>query len=366
MGRQLTEEDCILAFSVFSGIGPVRYRHLIAHFSSASAAYTAPIEKLQETALSPSLINSFDRFRESFDIWSFQKMLRDKHITPIPFTSARYPRLLREIPDPPLILYVFGKRPRVPIDFSRTIAVVGSRKTSAYGKRVTADIVKELVLAGCTIVSGMAYGIDEIAHCAALESGGLTIAVLGCGVDIVSPARCRYLYERISDGRGAVVSEMPPGLMPSKGIFPARNRIIAGLSLGVVVVEGTSTSGALITASYAAAQGRDVFAIPGPVTSELSGAPNMLLKNGAKLVTCAAEILEEYHFNSPQRNGLQYVAQSPEEQLVLMALAQGELHIDDIREKSGLTMQTLGATVSVLEIKGAIKHVGGGTYALTH
>lgn len=207
------------------------------------------------------------------------------------FSDPKYPRLLAEIPDPPEVLYVRGRGSK--INLEKTIAVVGTRHVTEYGITMTKKLVTDLVHHGFTIVSGLAYGVDAIAHQAAITAGGKTIAVLGCGIDIIAPPSNARLYWDIVNGHGAVVSEIPPGVRTDKKRFVTRNRIISGLSLGVVVTEGARKSGSLITARYAGEQGRDVFAVPGPVTSTYSGAAAFLLKNGAKLVESASDILEE-------------------------------------------------------------------------
>jgi len=215
----------------------------------------------------------------------------DEKVTVLAIDNPKYPRLLKEIPDPPKVLYVRGKGSK--INLEKTIAVVGTRHVTAYGIEITKKIVKGLVLKGFTIVSGLAFGVDTIAHQTAIDAGGKTIAVLGCGIDIIAPLRNTDLYWQIIKGHGAIVSEIPLGVRPDKKVFVTRNRIISGLSLGVVVTEGARTSGSLITARYAGEQGREVFAVPGPVTSEFSGAASFLLKNGAKLVESASDVLEE-------------------------------------------------------------------------
>lgn len=209
----------------------------------------------------------------------------------LPIRHPKYPRLLKEIPDPPAMLYVRGTGSK--INLEKTIAVVGTRHATTYGMNITKKLVTDLVALGYTIVSGLAYGVDAIAHQAAIDAGGKTIAVLGCGIDIIAPSVNTDLYWRIIRGHGAIVSEVPPGVRTDKQRFVTRNRIISGLSLGVVVTEGTRQSGSLITANYAAQQGREVFAVPGPVTSKYSGAASFLLKNGAKLVESADDIIEE-------------------------------------------------------------------------
>lgn len=206
-------------------------------------------------------------------------------------SDTKYPRLLSEIPDPPQVIYVRGRGPK--INLEKTIAVVGTREVTPYGKEVTKRLVRELVEKGLVIVSGLALGVDTVAHETAIASGGKTIAVLGCGIDITYPTRNASLYWKIINGNGAVVSEFGVGVKTEVSRFTTRNRIISGLSLGVVVIEGDEHSGSLITAKYAAEQGREVFAVPGPITSPYSRATSILLKNGAKLVESADDIIEE-------------------------------------------------------------------------
>ncbi len=205
--------------------------------------------------------------------------------------SPHYPRLLREISDPPVVLYVRGTGSK--INLEKIIAVVGTRHPTAYGRNITKKLVTDLVALGYTIVSGLAYGVDAVAHQTAIDAGGKTIAVLGCGIDIIAPPVNTDLYWAIVRGHGAIVSEIPPGVRTDKQRFVTRNRIISGLSLGVLVTEGARNSGSLITANYAASQGREVFAVPGSVTNVYSGATSFLLKNGAKLVESADDIIEE-------------------------------------------------------------------------
>lgn len=208
--------------------------------------------------------------------------------------DPRYPRVLKETADPPRVLYVHTTTPLANLPFGRAIAVVGTRRVTRYGEEVTRTITRGLVEAGFTIVSGMAMGVDTVAHQTALACGGKTIAVLGCGIDIIYPPSNARLYHAISQAPGsAVFSELPPGTGPTREQFPRRNRIISGLSLGVVVTEGDEKSGALITARCAAEQGREVFAVPGPVTSRYSAGPAILIKQGAKLVEAVDDILEE-------------------------------------------------------------------------
>lgn len=289
----MEEKDYWIGFSVFPGIGPVRFRLLRDYFGSAKVAWEADIDELRKTGLGEKLTKSFDEFRHNFNIHEYVQKLCDLHVYTITVLDARYPKLLSSIPDAPYVLYIKGRKPQNPINFERIIGVVGTRKITSYGREVTERLVKDLVSYGFTIVSGLAYGVDAVAHQAAIDAGGNTIAVLGCGIDIIAPSRNANLYTEIADGHGAIVSEMPLGLRPEKGLFIVRNRIISGLCRGIVVTEGAQDSGALITARFAADQGREVFAVPGPITSDFSKGTARLLKNGAKLVESAKDILDE-------------------------------------------------------------------------
>lgn len=282
-----------LGLSAFPGIGPVRFALLRNYFGSVKQIWEASVEDFRKTGLGEKLTRSFGHFRNTFNILAYQKKLRDSHIGVVTIDDSRYPKLLKEIVDPPFLLYVKGRKTDQPIDMEKTIAIVGTRKATLYGIAITKQLVRDLVSAGCTIVSGMAYGIDAIAHEEAIACGGKTIAVLGCGVDICAPLANLHIYRKLSDeGFGAVISEMPLGLRPEKGLFVTRNRIISGLSRGVVVIEGEKDSGTLITASCAASQGRDVFAVPGSVDVPTSSASSYLLKSGAILIENAHDILE--------------------------------------------------------------------------
>ncbi len=288
------EKKSWVGFSAFPGIGPVRFKLLYRYFGSAKAAWNAPVETLKKIRLGEKLSEDFNHFRKTFPLDDYIGKLQALHVSVLPINDPKYPKLLAQIPDAPFLLYIRGKRTDPPINLARTIAVVGTRKVTHYGVDVTQRLVEGLVSYGFTIVSGLAYGVDAVAHKAAIDSGGKTIAVLGCGIDIIAPPSNARLYRQIAEGgNGAIVSEMPLSLRPDKGLFTTRNRIISGLSLGVVVTEGADDSGALITARNAGEQGREVFAVPGPITSKFSHGTAILLKNGAKLVESVDDILEE-------------------------------------------------------------------------
>jgi DNA processing protein len=276
-----------LGFSCFSGIGPVRFKKLCESFESVSGAYWATERQLEEV-LDKNLARRFMAFRNIFDPVKKLEELKRKGINVLSQEDRSYPINLKNISDPPVCLYVKGT-----LKHGQFFSVVGTRLPTLYGQKVTYELAYGLAKAGFTIVSGMAQGIDGIAHWATIDAKGATVAVLGC-VDFVYPAIHNELYKKIIESNGAIISEFPPGSNVVKGMFVSRNRLISGLSQGVLVVEGGGHSGTLITASYAANQGKDIFAVPGQITTDSACAPNILLKQGAKMVTELQDILEEY------------------------------------------------------------------------
>jgi DNA processing protein len=286
----------------------------------------------------------------------------------IALADDRYPAWLRAIPDPPAVLYCDG---RIEPRDRQAVAIVGARKATPYGLRVTETLARELSGAGFTIVSGFARGIDAAAHRAALDAGGRTIAVLGCGLDVNYPPEHGRLREEIA-ASGAVLTEFAPGTQPRPMNFPQRNRIISGLSLGVVVVEAAEDSGSLITARLALEQGREVFAVPGSIDAPLSRGPHGLIKQGAKLVETVDDIIEELlpqmdtAVAPKRRPGFSKAAEipnlSPEERLLLDQMSRDPLHLDDLTERSGLTPAGVAGILLGLELKGAVRRLPGQRY----
>ncbi len=262
--------------------------------------------------------------------------------------------------NPPPVLYLRGG---LATEDGLAIAVVGTRLVSSYGRQVTEAIVPELARSGVTVVSGLARGVDSLAHRLALDSGGRTIAVLGCGVDVNYPAENARLASAIAE-RGAVISEYALGMPPDAANFPPRNRIISGLSLATLVVEAGETSGALITADFANEQGRDVMAVPGSLFSPRSRGTNALIQQGAKLVTCATDILEELNVAAvPQQLEIkQLIPQDPVEAAICALLSAEPVHIDTIGRGTGLPIATVSSTLAVMELKGLVRQVGGMNY----
>lgn len=368
------EKKSWIGFSAFPGIGPLRFKLLLDYFGSGERAWRAETKTLIKIRLGEKLTAKFDHFRNTFPLDDYIKDLEKKKIKVVTVKDKEYPDLLSHISDAPFLIYVRGDMTVLndpPTGGAPRIGVVGTRKITGYGEEVTKKITRELVLAGVTIVSGMAYGVDTAAHETAIANGGKTIAVLGCGADIIHPRANTALYWQIVKKSGAVISEFPAGMYAEKGLFPARNRIISGLSLGVVVTEGAFDSGALITARYAGEQGREVFAVPGPITSEMSSAPTILLKQGAKLVTEAKDILEELKINPKSKLQITNKIQNPnfqnlskEEKIIIDLLQNESLHFDEIVKKSEIDASRLGSILTMMEMKKIISNQGGGMYSV--
>lgn len=290
-------------------------------------------------------------------------------IVPITRGEPEYPQLLDATAQPPWVLYTRGRRELLE---RPGIAVVGTRTPTVYGKRMAEQFARELSCSGVCVVSGLARGIDGAAHEGALEGAGGTIAVLGCGIDVIYPKEHAYLYSRIAEN-GLILSEYPPGMFAAPGLFPQRNRIIAGLSLGTFVVEAALKSGSLITADQALDESRDVFALPGPVTSPKSSGAHALIQQGAKLVSCAKDILDEYpDLAALRRNIPESHAQtraygdqlSAEERRILKLLAEGSATIDELIERLQTNFGHLHAILLSLQLKKRIEQLPGSVYIL--
>lgn len=304
-----------------------------------------------------------EAFRRSFSAGQMFEELKRKDITLVTLGEEGYPPCLAEIHDPPLAIFFKGSTDRL-LEFmgQPRIAIVGARRASRYGIDAATALAGGLSRHGVCVISGLASGIDSAAHRGALESRGGTIAVLGCGPDVVYPVSNRSLYASILES-GLVISEYPPGIRPRPWRFPARNRIISGLSRGVVVVEAKEKSGALITADFALDQGRDVFAVPGSIFSDLSIGPNRLVRAGATIVAGAGDILEEYGIESESARD-ESVREAPydldkNEQLVFNATGASPRHQDELSKLSGLDGASTSAVLVSLEIRGLLKFEQG-------
>lgn len=344
-----------LGFSHFLGIGPVRFSLLKKNFKNLKEAYFGKKSDL-EPLLGQKLTEKFINFRNQFDPLKKLEQLRKKEIKVITIDDKTYPQDLKNISDPPICLYVKGNFDFLDFNKFLSIAIVGTRKPTSYGEAIALKFSFELAKAGFIIVSGLAFGIDTLAHQGALKAQGKTIAVLGCGVDIVYPVANKPLYQEIIQKNSAVISEFPPGQTVLKGLFISRNRIISALSKGIIVVEGAKDSGSLITARYAAEQGKEVFAPPSPITSKMSEAPNILLKQGAKLLTSVEDIFQEFNIKiSPKKEEKIKENLTSFEKQIYDYLKEKPLTLDDLVLKLNQPITEILKTLSILEIKNLIK-----------
>lgn len=354
-----------LRLAMVSGVGPLIRQKLLVQFGSAADVFAAGEGELQAVAgVGPTLAKRIVAAREEVDVDEQIELCRAQGIRILVESDADYPALLREIHDPPGVLFVRGS---LLSGDALAVAVVGTRHASRYGLKQAAALATALARAGITVVSGMARGIDTAAHRAALEAGGRTIAVLASGVLKPYPPENIALADEIATA-GCVLSEAPPTMPPLSGMFPQRNRIISGLSVGTIVVEAPDRSGALITARHAWEQNREVFAVPGQIDSRASQGPNRLIRDGAKLVASIDDVLEEIGplAHAAERDDGTTIRVPAEvtlneiEQQVLQTIQSksGSL-IDEITQSSGLPVHRVLATVHVLEMRGLVRRLSG-------
>lgn len=355
------------AFAAVGGFGPQSFKKLLAFFGDLETAWKAKRDELVGAGIGEKKAEKLLSAREKISPAEFFEEVLKEKIEIITINNANYPPRLKEIPSAPAVLYGRGD---LEILGNKSIAVVGSRKFTTYGKRAAQSLCRYLVRAGLTITSGLALGIDAIAHRAALEAGGKTIAVLGTGIDdaTIYPRENFNLASLILENGGALITEYPPKTPSLKQNFPARNRIMAGLALGTLVIEAAEGSGSLITASCALEFNREVLAVPGDIFSLQSIGSNALIKNGAKLVQSASDILEEFNVTvanqqaplfEDQKN---YVPKATEEKSIWKVLSHEPLHIDRISKLTKLDAAAVNGTLSLMEVEGAVKNVGGQNY----
>ncbi|MEK7597817.1 MAG: DNA-processing protein DprA [Patescibacteria group bacterium] len=387
-----------LGFSYCLGIGPMTFQVLKVHPKGVRGAYTASVKELA-SMIGQRLAEKFIEFRRRFDPKKEIEKLKKDGITVLAVDGEGYPESLKNISDPPICIYVKGdsniftqhktqsqnflspvgtlpagngvsqveknfnssfpstaKNLSSSLSTSIFFAIVGTRKPTSYGRQIAYKFARELAEAGFIIVSGMAMGIDTIAHQAALDAGGKTVAVLGCGVNVIYPAINYQLYHNIIKSGGAVISEFPPDQTVLKGLFISRNRIISGLSRGVLIAEGGEFSGALITAKFAGIQGKDVFAVPSPINSDMSAAPNLLIKQGAKMVTTVADIYEEFNMKiTPRKKEDIRKNLIEEEKLIFDILQKNPQTIDNIAINLKKPVSEILNMISIMEISGVVE-----------
>ncbi|MBE2221479.1 MAG: DNA-protecting protein DprA [Anaerolineae bacterium] len=352
-----------LGFNIVKGIGPAKVQALLDYYGDLSAAWVAPEPQLVRIGLDQRALGTLCEARNSLDLDAELAKVEASGIQLLTWQMPEYPAYLKETPTPPPLLYVAGDL----LEVDRfAVAVVGTRRLTSYGRQMTKDLVTGLVLSGVTVVSGLARGIDAVAHKTAVSLGGRTIAVLGSGLDCIYPAEHRPLAAQIKEGNGALISEYGLGVRPEAKNFPPRNRIISGLSLGVIVVEAGERSGALITTNFALEQNRDVFAVPGNVNSPASAGPNKLIQQGAKLITNVDDVLEELNLHMvAEKTAVQLALPGSNEEIALYThLSAQPVHIDELRRATGLSSSDVSSTLTLMELKGMVQQVGGMNYVL--
>jgi DNA processing protein len=352
----------LLILSSVPRIGPKKIRTLISHFKSPARIFEASARELNcipgiDKKLSLNILH-----HKSGDAFADEQLKRLNKIggSIVTLWDKEYPQLLRKIYDPPAFLFVLGKLKE---EDSRSIAIVGTRHPSQYGYSVTENITRDLAQNNITIISGLARGVDTIAHSVALKCKARTVAVIGSGLDVPYPPENRKLLEHIAE-EGAVISEFPMGSKPDAPNFPRRNRIISGLSLGTIVIESAEDGGALITAATALDQNREVFAVPGNITERRSSGTNKLIRDGhAKLITCVQDVYDELsmqlHFSFDQTNVQPQIDLTPAEQSIYRLLTGEPVHIDTLAEQADIPSSDTLVTLLSLEFKGAVRQLPG-------
>jgi len=354
-----------LAISEFQKFGPARWKRLLNFFPNCQAAWEADTGTLIHAGIDENLAAEFTHWRGGVNPEKVLADLEKEKVQVITIKDENYPKLLKEIHDPPALLYYKGTLPTDEF----LLGVVGTRKISPYGRQAVDAIVAPLARAGLTIVSGLALGIDAAAHEATIREGGKTIAVLGHGLadECLYPSSHRYLANQVIE-HGCLMSEYPLRLPPLQYNFPVRNRIISGLSLGVLVIEATEDSGSLITARHALEQNREVFAVPGNIFQDTAFGPNNLIKMGAKMVTSAEDVLETLNLKELKTTleTREIVPDTPTEAKILEHLNREPIHIDQLVAQSGLETSLISSTLTLMEMKGMVRHLGGMQYVLAH
>lgn len=356
----MNEKRYWVGFNLIKGIGAVRLQALCDHFGDLALAWQAPVDALQAAGLNPKLAERVTQVRASVDLEKYMAQVAAQGISILTWEDDNYPARLKDIDQPPPVLYIRGD---LTAEDSWAVAVVGTRRVSAYGRQVAEELVSFFAANGVTVVSGLARGVDAIAHQSALKSGGRTIAVMGCGVDRIYPPEHTQLAETIIVN-GALVSDYAPGTPPEASNFPPRNRIISGLSMATVVVEAGETSGALITAQFAVDQGREVFAVPGNILAPQSKGTNRLIAEGARPMLSGRDLLDVLNLTrvTEQRLVRKTIPADETEAKLMNVLSHEPLHMDDIRNQTGLPIERVSATLVMMELKGLVRQVGGMNY----
>jgi DNA processing protein len=349
-----------VGFNLVKGIGAVRLQGLRDYFGNLALAWQAPTDALLAAGLSAKLVERVIQVRSDVNLDKLMQSINNQGIEILTWDDILYPPRLKEIDQPPPVIYVRGA---IIPDDTWAVAVVGTRRVTTYGRQVAEEIGSFLASNGVTVVSGLARGVDAIAHQSALKAGGRTIAVLGCGVDRIYPPEHNQLAEKII-ASGAIISDYAIGTPPDASNFPPRNRIISGLSMATVVVEAGETSGALITAQFAVDQGREVFAVPGNILALQSKGTNNLIAQGARPFLSMRDLLDVLNLTrvTEQRESRRILPGDEIETKLMSVLTQEPLHMDEIQIQTGLPIERVSATLVMMELKGLVRQVGGMNY----
>jgi DNA processing protein len=354
------------ALNTIYGLGCKKMKILMEFFGSAEEIWKAPLSQLIDSGIGEKIAKTINEARPGIDPEIEWAKLEKENVIAVSIEDDRYPKLLREIPDNPYLIYMKGNLDCLDLPL---VAIVGSRKLTTYGSQVARSFARDLANSGVCVVSGLAFGIDAMAHRGALDAKGKTIAVLGNSLDeeSISPRTNFQLSEEILRCGGLLISEFPIQTHADSGTFPARNRIMAGMSQGVLVVEAAIKSGTIITVNLALDYNRDVFAVPGSIFSPQSEGTHKIIKAGAKLVTCAKDIMEELRIENFQELSIKKIEfdLTEDEKNLCSILSHESLHIDFIAKMTRLDTSTVSSMLAILEIKGAIKNVGGQNYIKT-
>jgi len=349
-----------IGFNLIKGIGAVRMQALIQHFGDLEIAWKASAADLVEAGLGRKVIERVIQARAEVDLIKLWEKIESQGIKILTWQDESYPGQLKEIDQPPPVLYIRGEY--LPDDLF-AVAIVGTRRVTAYGRQITEEMSSFLAANGITVISGLARGVDAIAHQSTLKAGGRTIAVLGSGVDKIYPPEHRGLAEQMME-RGAIISDYALGTPPDASNFPPRNRIISGLSLAVVVIEAGETSGALITAEFAAEQGREVFAVPGSILAPQSKGTNKLIQRGALPLLSMNDLMQALDLTrvGEQKAARKVIPTDETEARLMNVLGSEPLHVDEIRNQAELPIEKVSATLALMELKGMVRQVGGMNY----
>ncbi len=356
----MDEKQFWVGFNLVRGIGAVRLQALIDHFGDAASAWRGSPDDFRAAGLGSKVIERLLEVRKGVDLEKLWDKITAQGIKILTWKDELYPPRLKEIEQPPPVLYVRGE---ILAEDHFAVSIVGTRKVTPYGRQVAEELSAFLAANGITVISGLARGVDAVAHSAALKAGGRTVAVLGSGVDRIYPPENRALAEQMMS-RGAVISDYAVGTPPDASNFPPRNRIISGLSLAVVVIEAGETSGALITAEFAAEQGREIFAVPGSILAPQSKGTNKLIQNGALPMLTPADLLQTLNLTrvGAQKAARKILPTDEVEAQLMNALGSEPLHVDEIRNQTGLPVEKVSAALVMMELKGMVRQVGGMNY----